>query len=110
LELLVIYPRGGPLGEHRLLLSRIVSGVFTDPLPNNRHPNVGRVGSRGNVFTESLPSNGSIRHNIVTCYATEDAVRIVNSSITIPITRNYNHSQLSLMLLRVYTIIIFARS
>jgi hypothetical protein len=28
----------------------------------------------------------------VTCYATEDAVRIVNSFITIPITRNYNHN------------------
>jgi hypothetical protein len=38
--------------------------VFTNPLPINRHI-VGRFGSRGNVFTESLPSNGSIRHIIV---------------------------------------------
>jgi hypothetical protein len=44
----------------------IVLGVFTDPLPSNRRPIVGRVGSRGNVFTESLSSNGSIRHNIFT--------------------------------------------
>jgi hypothetical protein len=45
-----------------------------------------------------------------TRYSTEDAVRIVTSFITIPITRNYNHSQLSLTLLRVYTIIILTRS
>jgi hypothetical protein len=43
---------------------------------------------------------------IVPCYYTEDAVRIVNSFITIPITRNYNHSQLFFKLLRVYTITI----
>jgi hypothetical protein len=49
--------------KHRLLLSRIILGVFTDPLPSNRRPIVARVGSRRNVFTESLPSNGSIRHN-----------------------------------------------
>jgi hypothetical protein len=47
---------------------------------------------------------------IVPCYSTEDAVRIVNSFITIPITRNYNHPQLFLTLLRVYTIIILTRS
>jgi hypothetical protein len=45
-------------------------------------------------------------YNIAPCYATEDAVRIVNSFITIPITRNYNYSQLFLTLLRVYTITI----
>jgi hypothetical protein len=45
-----------------------------------------------------------------TCYATEDAVRIVTSFISIPITRNYNHSQLFLTLLRVYTLVILARS
>jgi hypothetical protein len=45
-----------------------------------------------------------------TCYATEDTVRIVNSFITILITRNYNHSQLFLTLLHVYTIIILTRS
>jgi hypothetical protein len=39
----------------------------------------------------------------VTCYATEYAVRIVNSFITILATRNYNPSQLFLTLLRVYT-------
>jgi hypothetical protein len=39
-------------------------GVFTDPLPSNRHPIAAHVGSRGDVFTESLPSNWSIRHNI----------------------------------------------
>jgi hypothetical protein len=36
--------------------------VFTDPLPINILPIVARVGSRGIVCTESLPSNGSIRH------------------------------------------------
>jgi hypothetical protein len=50
--------------KYRLLLSRIVLGVFADPLPSNRRPIVARVCSRGNMFTESLPSNGSIRHNI----------------------------------------------
>jgi hypothetical protein len=45
-----------------------------------------------------------------TCYTTKDAVRIGNSFITIPITRHYNHSQLSITLLRVYTIIILIRS
>jgi hypothetical protein len=45
-----------------------------------------------------------------TRYSTEDAVRIDNSFITIPIARNYNHSQLFLTLLRVYTIIILTRS
>jgi hypothetical protein len=34
-------------------------------------------------------------------FRTEDAVRIANSFITIPITRNYIHSQLSITLLRV---------
>jgi hypothetical protein len=41
---------------------------------------------------------------------TEDAVQIVNSFITISITGNYNHSQLFLTLLCVYTIIILTRS
>jgi hypothetical protein len=40
---------------------------------------------------------------IVPCYATEDTVRIVNSFITIPITRNYIHSQLFLTLCHIYT-------
>jgi hypothetical protein len=38
-----------------------------------------------------------------TCYATEDAVRIVNSFITIPVTRNYIHSQLFITLCHIYT-------
>jgi hypothetical protein len=37
---------------------------FTDPLPSNGRPIVPRVRFRGNMFTESLPSNGSIRHPI----------------------------------------------
>jgi hypothetical protein len=41
-----------------------------------------------------------------TRFATKDAVRIGNSFITIPITRHYNHSQLFLKPLRVYTITI----
>jgi hypothetical protein len=41
--------------------------------------------------------------NIVTCYATEDTFRIVNSFVTIPITRNYIHSQLFLTLCHIYT-------
>jgi hypothetical protein len=44
------------------------------------------------------------------CYSTEDTVRIGNSFITIPFTPHYNHSQLSITLLRVYTIIILTRS
>jgi hypothetical protein len=40
---------------------------------------------------------------VVPCYSTEDAVRIINSFITIPITRNYNHSQLFLTLCHIYT-------
>jgi hypothetical protein len=36
-------------------MSCIVLGVFTDPLPSNKRPIVARVGSRGDVFTESLP-------------------------------------------------------
>jgi hypothetical protein len=38
---------------------------FTDPLPSGGCPIVARVGSRGNVFTESLPSNGSMRQSII---------------------------------------------
>jgi hypothetical protein len=40
-------------------------GVFTAPVPNNRRPIVARFGSRGNVFTESLSSNGYTRQNII---------------------------------------------
>jgi hypothetical protein len=38
--------------------------LFTDLLPCSGRPIVTRVGSRGNVLTESLPSNGSIHHTI----------------------------------------------
>jgi hypothetical protein len=38
-----------------------------------------------------------------TCYATEDTVRIVNWFITIPIRRNYIHSQLFITLCHIYT-------
>jgi hypothetical protein len=40
--------------------------VFTDPLPSSGCPVVARVDCRGNVFVESLPSNGYARHNIKT--------------------------------------------
>jgi hypothetical protein len=51
--------------KQRLQLSRIVLGLFTNPLPSNSRPIVARVGFRGNVLTESLPSNGFIRHIII---------------------------------------------
>jgi hypothetical protein len=41
-------------------------GLFTDPLPSNERPIVAHVGSHGSVFTESLPTDGSMRHNIIT--------------------------------------------
>jgi hypothetical protein len=63
LQLPVVWPRGEPHGKHCLLLSRIVLRVFTDPLPSNKRPIVARFGSRGNMFTESLPSNGYTCHN-----------------------------------------------
>jgi hypothetical protein len=34
-----------------------LGGLLTDPLPSNGRPIVAHVGSSGNVFTESLPSN-----------------------------------------------------
>jgi hypothetical protein len=40
-------------------------GLFTDPLPNNGRHIIARVRFLGNMFTESLSSNESIRHNIV---------------------------------------------
>jgi hypothetical protein len=61
--LLLIQPRSRNHGKHRLLLARIVLGVSADPLPSNRRPIAAHVGSLGKVFTESFPSNGSIRHN-----------------------------------------------
>jgi hypothetical protein len=38
--------------------------LFTDPLPSNGRPIVAGIRFFGNVFTEWLPSTGSIRHNI----------------------------------------------
>jgi hypothetical protein len=38
--------------------------VFTDLLPSNGGPIVGRVRLLGNMLTESLPITGSIRHSI----------------------------------------------
>jgi hypothetical protein len=60
----------GPHGKHRLLLTRIVLGVFTTPLHSNGrgadHTEdnllLRRV-CRGHVFTESLPSSGYPRHS-----------------------------------------------
>jgi hypothetical protein len=40
-------------------------GLFTDLLHSNGRPVVSRVRFRGNVFTELLPSNGSVRHTII---------------------------------------------
>jgi hypothetical protein len=37
--------------------------MFTDSLPSNVRPILGRVGSRENEFNESLRSNGYTRHN-----------------------------------------------
>jgi hypothetical protein len=52
----------------------------------------------------------SLLYTNCTRYSTGDAVRIGNPFITIPVTSNYNHTQLFLTLLRVYTIIILTRS
>jgi hypothetical protein len=41
--------------------------MFIDPLPSNGRPIVACVRLCGNVFTESLPNNGSIHHNINIC-------------------------------------------
>jgi hypothetical protein len=47
---------------------------------------------------------------VVPCWGTWDAVLVVNSFLfTISTTCNYNHSQLFIMLLRVYTITILTR-
>jgi hypothetical protein len=53
-----ITPRHGSHRKHSLYCW----GVFTAPLPSNRRPIVARVGSCGNVLTESWPSNGYTRH------------------------------------------------
>jgi hypothetical protein len=57
-----IRPRHGPRRKHILSIAEkaclLIRCLAIDVL-------LSRVGSRGNVFTESLPSNGSIRHNII---------------------------------------------
>jgi hypothetical protein len=57
-----ITPRDGPRRRHSLCCWR---GVFTTPLPGNWRRTVASVGSLGNVFTESLLSNGSVRHSML---------------------------------------------
>jgi hypothetical protein len=58
----------------------------------------------GNIILYNVRVLDQFRPPLVPCYSTEDSVRIGNSFITIPNTRNYNHSQLCLTLLCVYTI------
>jgi hypothetical protein len=62
------------------------------------------------IYWYNVTGSWSLLATNCTRYSTEDAVRIGNSFIIIPITRHYNHSQLSITLLRVYTIIILIRS
>jgi hypothetical protein len=50
-----INPRHGPHRKHSFYCWR---GVFTAPLPSNRRPIFPRVCFCGNVFSESLSSNG----------------------------------------------------
>jgi hypothetical protein len=56
--------------------------VFTDSLPSKGRPILVRFGSRGNVFTESLPSSGYTRHNIILPFLFPTASRTL--SIIIP--------------------------
>jgi hypothetical protein len=44
--------------------SLLLIRLSTDPLPSSGRPIVARIRLRGNVFTESLPSHGSIRHSM----------------------------------------------
>jgi hypothetical protein len=53
-----------PHGPHRKYSPYCLRDMFTAPLPSNWRPIVARFSCRGNVFTESLPSNGSIRQSI----------------------------------------------
>jgi hypothetical protein len=73
---------------------------------NNDHIGVTSVGLSMYTYIVQCSGTRPVLISNCTCYSTEDAVRIVNSFITIPITRNCNHSQLFLTLLRVYTITI----
>jgi hypothetical protein len=62
-ELFFITALHGPRRKQNILLG----GVFTVPLPSTGRPIVARVGFRGNLFTETLPSNVCTRHNIFHC-------------------------------------------
>jgi hypothetical protein len=44
--------------------SIVKAAFFTDPLPRTRRLIVALLRLRGNVFTESLPSNGCARQSI----------------------------------------------
>jgi hypothetical protein len=43
----------------------VYRGMFTDRLPGSGCPILVQVVSHRNVFTESLPSSGFLRHNII---------------------------------------------
>jgi hypothetical protein len=61
-EYILITTLHGPYGKHCPYCYGV---VFTDPLSRNGHPTLWRIGSRRNVFTQSLPSSGNTRHNII---------------------------------------------
>jgi hypothetical protein len=71
IRLLLFYPAEhflmttlhGPCRKHKLYCSE---GLFTNLLPSNGRPTVARLRLCGNVFTESLNSNGYIRHKTYT--------------------------------------------
>jgi hypothetical protein len=77
-----------PNGKHHLLLSRIVLGVFNDLLHRNIRPIIVSVGSCENVFTESLPSSGSVHQEFILIL-----FNIFSTEITLII--NINHYLLS---------------
>jgi hypothetical protein len=54
------------------------------------------------IYCTMLRGTWSLLTTSCMCYATEDAVRIVNLFITIQITRNYIYSQLFLTLCHIY--------
>jgi hypothetical protein len=73
----------GPRRKHSLI---------TDPLPSNGRPIAVRVGSHRNVFTESLPSNGSIRHTIYNTserHCTYTYLHILLALFTLPWQQNW---------------------
>jgi hypothetical protein len=49
---------------HRKHSPNCYGGVFTDSLPSNGRHILAHTGSRRNMFTKSLPSDGYTRHNI----------------------------------------------